>query len=135
MSRPAAVFLWVLAWAAAEHRRRRRVGRRQGPRPRREPVTGGTGRGRAARLGRDAAVVSWRGDDESPAEGTAAAVSVPSAGSSGAEFRARWRAERVARGRASRGGQHRRRAARGTLPDRAGMIRRPPPEPGGNGAA
>ncbi len=49
--------------------------------------------------------------------------------------REEWRRMQASYRHGSRGGVWRRRAGRGTLPVRAGMNRRPPPEPGGNDAA
>ena len=46
--------------------------------------------------------------------------------------RQQWQRAQASHGRGQRGGRHRRRAARGTLPG-PGMIRRPPPD-GGNAA-
>ena len=45
----------------------------------------------------------------------------------GAEWRDQVKRTQAAHGRDQRGGRHRRRAARGTLPG-PGMIRRPPPD-------
>lgn len=67
--------------------------------------------------------------DESPAGGTTAAASVPPAGTSDEDREAQrdqWRRVQASYRRGNRGGQHRRRAARGTLPRGPGMIRRPP---------
>ena len=64
--------------------------------------------------------------DKHPA-GARASDSAPPAGLQGNDFLAAWRAKRAEHGKAGRGGQHRRRTGRGTVP-RPGMIRRPPPD-------
>ena len=68
--------------------------------------------------------------DEHPA-GDRAEHSAAPAGTSDEERAAQheaWRRVRVSYKRGNRGGQYRRRAARGTLPRGPGMIRRPPPD-------
>ena len=71
------------------------------------------------------------GRDQAPAGGAPSESSAPPAGTSSDEERAaqrrQWARLTAAHGRGQRGGQYRRRAARGTLP-RPGMIRRPPPD-------
>ena len=71
------------------------------------------------------------GRDQAPAEDAPSESSASPAGTSGDEDREAqreaWRRVQASYKRGGRGGQHRRRAARGTLPG-PGMIRRPPPD-------
>ena len=72
------------------------------------------------------------GRDQTPAGGAPSESSAPPAGTSSDEERAaqrkQWRRVQASYKRGNRGGQYRRRAARGTLPRGPGMIRRPPPD-------
>jgi len=72
-----------------------------------------------------------RGRAPGPAGGALDADAAPPAGSSGAEERAaqreEWRRVQASYRRGRRGEGWRRRAARGTLPARAGMNRKPTP--------
>lgn len=75
---------------------------------------------------------------ETPAGARANAESAAPAGTSDEERAAQretWGRMQASYRRGKRGGGWRRRAARGTLPARAGMNRRPPPEPDGDDAA
>ena len=71
------------------------------------------------------------GRDRTPAGGAPSESSAPPAGTSSGEDREaqrdQWRRVQASYKRGNRGGQYRRRAARGTLPG-PGMIRRPPPD-------
>ena len=76
---------------------------------------------------------------ETPAGAGRNADRAAPAGTSGEDERAaqrdEWRRIQASYRRGGRGDRWRRRAARGTLPARAGMNRRPPPEPDGDDAA
>ena len=80
-------------------------------------------------------MTSW---SDVPAGARAELSAVP-AGDQGEQERAAqreaWRRVQASYRRTVRGSTWRRRAARGTLPARAGMIRRMPPEPDGDDAA
>ena len=126
----AAIACWVLAWCLRRAHPSRRCVRRDGGRCSRTWAGGlsliGPDRGGRARLRRGGAVVS----DEHPAGARASDSAAPAgttATRTGRRSARQWRRVQASYKRGNRGGQYRRRAARGTLPG-PGMIRRPPPD-------